>query len=741
MDTIDAVVEDIVYRNDENGYTVLIARCGSTRVSAVGAMPIMAEGEQIELTGFWQEHPIYGRQIHVSSVTIHKPTTKQSIESFLASGLIRGIGPATAKLIVRRFGTDALDVLAENPERLLDISGIGPHKAKMIAESFMEHYAQREIMLFLQNYHVSPSIAMKIYKHYGDDAKSILQSNPYRLVDDIEGIGFKTADQIASQMGIDRSSKFRLSSGIRYVLNNASSAAGHCYLPRKVLIEESVSVLGCDKSMAEYVLDSLIINGAVKAEVIADGNDETVCIYDVQMWQAECETAAMLISLSRSSSSETIPDEKIELMISDMERTEGVRFHSAQRDAIKKAVNSSVCIITGGPGTGKTTIIKCILSLLGDAESIALAAPTGRAAKRMSEACGMEAKTIHRLLEYSGESGWFQRSKKNPLDCKTIIVDEVSMVDLFLMRALLHAIPVGRKLIMVGDADQLPSVGAGNVLKDMLNSACLPSVCLTEIFRQDENSMIVYNAHHVNHGLAPCFNAKGGDFYFERAATPSDAVEKIVALCLNRLPAFLHLNSIREMQVLSPTKKGECGVLELNRRLQSCFNPSSEKKKEKQRGDVLFREGDKVMQMKNNYMLSWKKEGILDWEEGQGVYNGDIGFLEKIDEEENTLTVRFDDDRIAVYDTADAEDLELAYCISIHKSQGSEFPVVVIPVVGGPPMLMNRNLLYTAITRAKRFVMLVGKEAVVDQMIYNTYVRKRYTALSFRIRNTLEELS
>ena len=734
METIRATAEDVVYRNEENGYTVLIVKSGKGRLSAIGVMPEVAEGEQLELEGSWQDHPVYGRQFRVSAAKVQAPTTLTAVERFLASGLIRGIGPATAKLIVRTFGKDALDIMASDPERLLEVPGLGRKKVAMIAESYAEHHQQRETLLLLQEYHIAPSLAMKIYKHYGDDVREILKNNPYRLVDDIEGVGFKTADQIAVAAGIDRNSEFRISSGMRYLMREAANTGGHCYLPREKLIAESMRMLGCPEELAQHTLDALILNGGIRAEVLTDENrEEFVAVYDPFVWQAEQETALRLIRLLDADAGDRFTDEEIEDSIEAVQAVEGLSFHEAQKEAVRLAVQSRVSVITGGPGTGKTTIIKCILHTLGPGASVALAAPTGRAAKRMSEACGAEAKTIHRLLEYNGEGGVFLRGKNHPLEVDNIIVDEMSMVDIFLMRSLLYAVPAGARLILVGDADQLPSVGAGNVLRDILKSGQVPSVCLSEIFRQDEKSMIVYNAHRINRGELPKLNAKDGDFYFERAATPQDAVTKVLALCESRLPSFLGLDSVRQIQVLSPAKKGECGVWELNRRLQQSYNPPEKGKTEKLRGETLFRVGDKVMQTKNNYMLQWKREGIFGWEEGEGVFNGDIGYIQEIDNENATMTVLFDDERLTVYEGDDIEDLELAYCISIHKSQGSEFPVVVMPVMGGPPMLMNRNLFYTAVTRAKKFVMLVGREAVIEQMVTNTYVRQRYTALDRRI--------
>ncbi len=732
MEVIEAFADETVFRNDENGYTVLIVRTGRTRVSAVGILPPVASGEKLRITGEWVEHPVYGRQIKVHSCEIEKPTTLSGIEKYLSSGMIRGIGPATAKLLVKAFGEKTLDVLYAEPERLLEVPGIGEKRARMIQESYAEQAQQREAMLFLQSYGITPALAVKIFKQYGENVKQVVMKNPYRLVEDIEGVGFKTADRIAASLGVERDSEYRLSAGIKYALSEATGSAGHCYLPRPELCETARRLLGNDEDAIERMIDSLILDHQLTAQILPreDGEAE-VAVYLPQTYRAECEVARRLREMLDAMPASMTDD--LTAQLDEIERMEGITLHPQQRLAIETAVKSGMTVITGGPGTGKTTIIKCIIRLLSVGGEIALAAPTGRAAKRMSEACGMEAKTLHRLLEYGGEEGDFARTQDNPLELDTLIVDEMSMVDIFLMRSMLRALVPGTRLIMVGDADQLPSVGAGNVLRDILDSGAVPSVRLTEIFRQDEKSMIVYNAHRINHGEAPRLNAKGSDFFFERASSPADAAARIVELCAVRLPNFLGLDPVRQMQVLSPTKKGDCGVYALNQMLQSRFNPSAPGKQERTRGDTTFREGDKVMQTRNNYQLEWQKEGVFGWEKGQGVFNGDIGFVSGIDAQERTITVRFDDDREATYEGGDIDDLELAYCISVHKSQGSEFPVVVMPAVGGPPMLLTRNLLYTAVTRARRMVMLVGREAAIEQMIANANIRRRYSALRWRL--------
>ncbi len=737
MEIIEAFADETVFRNEENGYTVLVVKAGKSRVSAVGIMPPIAVGEKLRITGDWTEHPVYGRQIKVQSIEIEKPTTLSGIEKYLSSGMIRGIGPATAKLLIRAFGEETLDVLYSQPEKLLDVPGIGQKRAQMIQESYAEQAQQREAMVFLQSYGVTPALAVKIYKRYGENVRQVITRNPYRLVEDVEGIGFKTADRIAASLGIEQSSEYRLSAGVKYTLSEATAGAGHCYLPRPELALAARRLLGSDADSIDRTIDSLILSHDISAQILpCDSGEEVVALYLPSTYRAESEVARRLREMIDAMPDSMASD--LTAQIDELERIEGLAFHSQQRQAIETAVTHGMTVITGGPGTGKTTIIKCIIKLLSVHGDVALAAPTGRAAKRMSEACGMEAKTLHRLLEYGGEEGDFARSEDNPLEIDTLIIDEMSMVDIFLMRSLLRALVPGTRLIMVGDADQLPSVGAGNVLRDILDSGVIPSVRLTEIFRQDEKSMIVYNAHRINRGESPRLNAKGSDFFFERAVSPSDAAKRIVALCSARLPGFLNLDPVRQMQVLSPTKKGECGVWMLNQLLQAEFNPPASGKHERVRGDTTFREGDKVMQTRNNYQLKWKKDGAIGIEDGQGVFNGDIGFVTFIDPQEHVMEVQFDDERTATYEGGDVDDLELAYCISVHKSQGSEFPVVIMPAVGGPPMLLTRNLFYTAVTRARRMVMIVGRENAIEQMIANVNTRRRYSALCWRLKQIMD---
>ena len=721
---LEAVIEDTVFRNEENGYSVVEARVGRDKVTVVGTLPALAPGEQVLLSGGWVEHPQYGRQWKATACEIRKPTTLLGIERYLGSGLIHGLGPSTAKLLVQEFGKHTLDILSEHPERLTEVPGIGRKRAQQLAKSFQEQYGAREAMVFLQSYGVSASLAVKISRRYGAEAQQKIRENPYRLIDDIEGVGFLTADRIALSLGIPMDSEYRLRAGIKYVLQEAAAGEGHTYLPRATLLQRAAAGLRVSGELLTHQLDALLFSREVVAMEV-EGED---CLLLSLYFYAEKEIARYLKLLMGAAQTAVLP--ALQRQIQDFERENRIQFSENQRRAVSEAVQQGLMVITGGPGTGKTTIINCILSLLG--KNVLLAAPTGRAAKRMSEATGHEAKTIHRLLEFAGDEGKFLRDEQNPLDCACLIVDEMSMVDVFLMRSLLRALRPGAKLIMVGDADQLPSVGAGNVLGDILKSGVIPTVRLTDIFRQSEESLIVVNAHRINHGEAPVLNQKGSDFFFERRPTPDAAAEAIVGLCAQRLPAFLHSQDpVRDIQVLSPTKKAGAGVKQLNALLQAALNPPQRGKPEIQYGETAFRTGDKVMHIKNNYQLAWKAD---DGTEGAGVFNGDVGFVSHVDTQDRLVTVRYDDERTVEYDYQQLEELDLAYCLSVHKSQGSEFPCVVMPVVGGPPRLLTRNLFYTALTRARKLVVLVGKEEAIAAMVKNDHIAARYTTLLQRLR-------
>lgn len=720
---LEAVIEETIFRNEENGYSVVQAKAGRESVTVVGTLPALAPGEQVLLSGSWTAHPQYGKQWKATACEIRKPTTLLGIERYLGSGLIRGVGPSTARLLVQAFGKNTLDVLSEYPERLTEVPGIGKKRAAQLAESFREQYAAREAMVFLQSYGVSPSLAVKISKAYGADAQRKIRENPYRLIDDIDGVGFLTADRIALSLGIPQDSEYRLRSGLKYVLQEAAAGEGHTFLPKPLLLERAARALRVEDGLLAHALDTLLF----AREIIALDLDGQEALLLSGFFYAEKEIARYLKLLMGRE--EKIPEAQILEKIQQFEREHQMQFSENQRRAVSEAVRRGLVVITGGPGTGKTTIINCILWLLG--KDVLLAAPTGRAAKRMSEATGHEAKTLHRLLEFAGDEGHFQRDEQNPLDCGCVIVDEMSMVDVFLMRSLLVALKPGTKLILVGDADQLPSVGAGNVLGDILKSGVVPSVRLTDIFRQSEESLIVLNAHRINHGEPPILNRRDSDFFFERRPVPDEAAQAIVGLCARRLPAFLHSDApARDIQVLAPTKKSGTGVYQLNALLQAALNPPAPWKKEIAYGETVFRTGDKVMHIRNNYQLPWKADG---GEEGEGVFNGDVGFVSAVDNQDRIVTVRFDDERTVEYDYQQLEELELAYCLSVHKSQGSEFPCVVMPVLGGPPRLLTRNLFYTALTRARKLVVLVGREDAIADMVRNNHIATRYTTLRQRL--------
>ena len=725
MARFEGVVEKISYRNDENGFTVAQVKLeGGERLAAVGAMPMLLAGERAAFEGELVEHREYGRQIRVSWVESIRPESLDGIEKYLASGMIRGVGPATARLIVESFGPRTLDVLESEPQRLTEVPGIGEKRAAMIAASFLEHNQMRGAMMFLQKYGLTPAMAARVYRAYGERTESVARENPYRLADEVEGVGFKTADRMALAMGFSLSSEFRLQSGLRYALNEAANASGHMYLPLTILVERARQMLGADEDLIDNALRALILSGGLEAEDI----DGETAVYLPWYHEAETDAAFRLTRLLRSFEGGGEAG-LAERAVAEVEEEEAMRLCAEQREAVEAVEREGVLIITGGPGTGKTTTLKCILRLLDELGGAELCAPTGRAAKRMSEATGRPARTIHRLLEYAGEEGRFLRNEQEPLDCAAVVVDEMSMVDIFLFRALLRALRPGTRLVMVGDKDQLPSVGAGNVLKDMLESGAVPSVTLTEVFRQAASSMIVRNAHRINRGEYPEVRTRDTDFFLERRESMRAAVDSVVQLVTTRLPRYLGVDPLRGIQVMAPMKRMDAGVYALNAVLQQAINPPAPGKRELRRGETVFREGDKVMQVKNNYDMGWTR----GMEHGLGVFNGDIGYVAAADPHAEELTVAFDDGREALYALADLEELELAYCMSVHKSQGSEFDCVVLPLVSGPRLLMTRNLLYTAVTRARRLVVVVGREACMRAMVDNNYIDRRFSALDRRL--------
>lgn len=731
MVEIEGTVVSIVYRNDDNGYTVAKIKNGKNTESVVGYMPFLNEGQRARFIGEWIIHQTFGQQLKVESFEEIMPATLEGVEKYLASGLIPGVGPATAKRIVEKFGMDSLDIIEMNPMKLMEIEGIGEKKAKSIAEAFKEQRELREVLVSLQSYGISVTYGIKIYRKYGKDTFNLIKENPYRLCDDIDGIGFKTADKIARNLGVDLNSIHRVMAGIKYVLAGCI-ANGHVYLPKLTLLDECVNLLNVPVEIVEEALTSLIVS----KQVYIDDIEGETAVYLSSLYYSELGVARRIIELSLNKVKDEFKD--VEENIKDFEKENNIEFAIEQKEAVVQAVKNGVCIITGGPGTGKTTIIKCIIEIFKKkGMEVVLAAPTGRASKRITEATGYEAKTIHRLLEMEYVAGEnypeFSRDEGNPLECDAVIIDEASMVDILLMNSLLKALPLGCRLIMVGDVDQLPSVGPGNVLRDIIESHVLSVVRLNKIYRQADESLIAINAHRINSGQMPILNDREKDFFFIQVGNPSDMVEEIVRLVDVRLPSFKEgFDPMRDIQVLSPTRKGEVGIYNLNIKLQQVLNPKSSQKEEKQFRDFIFRVGDKVMQIKNNYSLKWQSISNEN-ETGMGIFNGDIGFIEEVDSENQTLTVIFDDDKRVVYDFTNLDELEMAYAVTIHKSQGCEFPVVVIPVFYGPPMLMTRNLIYTGVTRAKKLVVLVGLSRALCNMINNDTIAKRYTGLKKRI--------
>lgn len=725
MPAFEGVIDEIVFRNESNGYTVLALKPDKGRAfTVVGTFPMINNGERIYIEGEWTEHRDYGKQLKASSFEILKPTTKSGIERYLASGIIKGVGPATAKLLVKTFGNETLEVLENHPDRLIEIDGIGPKRARQIAESYQMQRESRMIMVYLAGFGLTPAMSLKIYNRYKENTKAIIDRDPYRLIEDIGGIGFRSADAIALSMGFQKNDEKRLRSGIQYVLSDAENNFGHTYLPYTHLVEEASVLLEVPTELTERSVSFQIMKG----ELVCEDADGEKIIYLASLYHAEAEVAVKIKKLLMDKTDADYTD-KIEETIQKLYDDQGMLLSDMQKEALSLASQSRVCIITGGPGTGKTTLIQCLIQLFSGEGEIELCAPTGRAAKRMTEATGREARTIHRLLEYSGSDEVFQRNADSPLTAKTIIVDEMSMVDIFLMRNLLKAVKNGTRIILSGDKDQLPSVGAGNVLSDLIESGAVPVIRLTEIFRQAEKSAIVKNAHKINRGENPKVNEKNTDFFLERCKTSQDTLTSVLNLAKSRLPNYMNLDPMRDIQVMAPLKKSEYGVHNLNLLLQDELNPKGIKA-ELKKGETIFRLGDKVMQTKNNYNIEWTKGS----ETGLGVFNGDIGFITQVDPEERTVTVTFDDGRVTEYDRDTLEDIELAYCMSVHKSQGSEFQAVILVLFSGPSMLMTRNLLYTAVTRAKKLVVIVGKEECIHQMVSNNRITKRYSALKRRLK-------
>ena len=730
MEVIKGYVEHIVFRNEENGYTVFHLTNKDGELTCVGTFPYISEGEMLEVSGEYTNHNVYGMQLRVMSHEVKEPEDLVSIERYLGSGAIKGLGAALAGRIVRKFKDDTFRIMEEEPERLAEVKGISERKAREIAEQVEEKKDMRKAMIYLQKYGISLSLAVKIYEHYGTSVYRVMEENPYQIADHVQGVGFKTADEIASKVGIHTDSDFRIRSGIFYVLLQ-SVAEGHVYLPQKELLRRAVDLLEveiCD--IEKYLMDL-----AMEKKVVIKEKEDGIRVYPAHYYYLELNTAKMLHDLNVSYE---IPEDAIEKRIRQIEEDAELSLDELQRTAVKEAVRNGVLVLTGGPGTGKTTTINAMIHFFeSEGMDICLAAPTGRAAKRMTEATGCEARTIHRMLElaYTPENNEnrmeFARNQENPLETDVIIIDEMSMVDLPLMHVLLNAIVVGTRVILVGDQDQLPSVGAGSVLKDLIKSERFPVIRLTKIFRQAEQSDIVVNAHKINRGEPVILDNKSRDFFFLKRQDANTIISVIITLIQKKLPKYVNADPF-DIQVLTPMRKGLLGVERLNVILQQYLNPPDKKKDEKEYGTKLFRVGDKVMQIKNNYQLEWEiatKYGLVV-DKGIGVFNGDIGRITEINSYTETVEVEYEEKKKVEYPFQLLDELELAYAITIHKSQGSEYPAVVIPLLQGPRQLYHRNLIYTAVTRAKQCVTLVGSDITFQEMIQNANEQNRYTSLA-----------
>ena len=741
-ETVTGYIDHVIFRNEDNGYTVMVMKGteDDSELTCVGTFPALTQGASIEAVGNYTTHPVYGRQFQISSYTEKMPEDALAMERYLGSGAIKGIGAALAARIVRRFGDDTMRIVEEEPERLAEIKGISEKKAMEIAEQMTEKADMRRAMIFLQKYGISLNLGARIYQKYGQTVYSVLQENPYRLAEDISGVGFKIADEIASRIGIHTDSDYRIRSGMLYTLLQASGE-GHTYLPKEELFFRASQLLGVDPSYMEKHLMDMVVD----RKLIMKETEEGAVVYPARFYYLELNTARMLCELNILCPED---EQMMAKRIARIEKETDTELDEMQKQAIMAAARHGLFILTGGPGTGKTTTINAIIRYFEEeGAELRLAAPTGRAAKRMTEATGYEAQTIHRLLELNGmpegeqegRTVHFDRNSENPLEADVIIIDEMSMVDIALMHSLLLAVTAGTRLILVGDENQLPSVGPGNVLRDIIRSRCFSVVELKKIFRQASESDIVVNAHKINHGEQVTINNKSRDFFFLKRYDADMIIRVVIALIQEKLPRYVDAKPY-EIQVLTPMRKGLLGVERLNQILQRYLNPPDDKKKEKEIGQRLFREGDKVMQVKNNYQLEWEILGRykIPVDKGVGVFNGDTGIMEEINEFAETATVQFEDGRRAEYSFKQLEELELAYAVTIHKSQGSEYPAVILPLLSGPRMLMNRNLLYTAVTRARKCVTVVGSENTFAEMIRNEKQQQRYSSLDRRIREMYE---
>ena len=735
MEKIQGMVSDIVFKNEENGYTIANLANEDDEITIVGCMPTLSMGESIEVEGKWINHKIYGSQFEVQNFMPVTPSSLEGIYVYLSSGMIHGIGEKMAKRIVDKFGVDTLDIIQNTPERLTEVEGIGMKKVKQIQESYEENRELRNIIIKLSPYGITPNYCLRIYKKYKEKSIEIINKNPYRLAEEVRGIGFKIDDEIASKIGIDKYSPDRIMQGILFTLNQ-SLANGHTYLPKRVLIEQSVKILGVESSFVEKGIMDL----AYAQKVHLENKNGEILVYLMMYYICENGVCKEIIKLSQHEIKDLHINIDKEIKI--VEKEDNINLAKNQIEAVKEAINNGVTIITGGPGTGKTTTINTIIKIFeNNDQKVVLCAPTGRAAKRMSETSNKEAKTIHRLLEMGfatdSDELIFFKDEEDPIDADVIILDEASMVDIILMYNLLKAVKVGTRLLLVGDSDQLPSVGAGNVLKDIIDSEVIKTVRLNEIFRQARESMIVVNAHKINNGEPLFLNVKNKDFFFLRKNTNEEIINEIIGLVSERLPKFYKFDKLKDIQVLASMRKGDLGVNNLNIELQKYLNPPEKYKQEEQFAKRTFRVGDKVMQIRNNYTKKWETEDKSD--SGEGIYNGDIGYIFHIDKDKKTVYVLFDKVKLASYKYDELDELDHSFCTTIHKSQGSEFPVVVIPIVWAPPMLLSRNLLYTAVTRAKKLVVLVGDVRYLEQMIKNNRINDRYSNLSYKLNRFIKE--
>lgn len=732
VEKVTGYVEHIVFRNEENGYTVFHLENEDGEVTCVGNLNFITEGEMLELEGEYVNHSVYGNQLKVSAYRVKEPEDLVSIERYLGSGAIKGIGQTMASRIVKKFREDTFRIIEEEPERLAEIKGISERKAMEIASQMEEKKDMRKSMIYLQKYGISTKLAAKIYQRYGMKVHQILEENPYRLADDIEGVGFRTADEIAARIGIHTDSDYRIRSGLFYILQQAV-AEGHIYLPEELLLRRAKVLLGIEiEDIEKYIMDLCMERKTVMKE-----KDGKVIVYPAHYYYMELNTAKMLNDLDIDCQ---MPEDMMEKRLRAVEEKEKIELDPLQHKAVIESIKHGLLILTGGPGTGKTTTINTMIQFFeSEGLSILLAAPTGRAAKRMTEATGYEAQTIHRLLEVNGNpeeesTGGFLRNRENPLEADVIIIDEMSMVDLNLMHALLSAVVQGTRLILVGDVDQLPSVGPGSVLKDIISSERFHVVTLTKIFRQAGESDIIMNAHKINAGEPVELNKKSRDFFFVKCDEADTIIGGIIALIQRKLPQYVQAHP-NEIQVMTPTRKGLLGVERMNVILQKYLNPADEKKTEREINGRLFREGDKVMQIKNNYQLEWEicTRFGLTVDKGMGVFNGDMGVISEINEYKETVEVEYDEGRKVKYGFDMVDELELAYAITVHKSQGSEYPAVILPLLPGPKLLYNRNLLYTAVTRAKKCLTIIGSDTTFQEMIRNKREQERYTSLAERI--------